>query len=101
MLKGYKPADLSPESLSLLQIHQAEFIPHGVDLDYDYWNHGLLTLQSALEPYLRNNSEEILHAILPEELLDGAPVGYALTGHLGEKLLTLPWFHCSVLNNKF
>jgi hypothetical protein len=27
--------------------------------------------------------DEILHAILPEELLDGSPTGFAMVGHLG------------------
>ena len=28
-------------------------------------------------------TDEILSAILPEELLDGAPSGFAVTGHIG------------------
>lgn len=30
--------------------------------------------------------DEILQAILPEELLDGSPTGFAITGHLGMRL---------------
>ena len=28
-------------------------------------------------------ADEILDAVLPEELLDGAPSGFAATGHIG------------------
>jgi hypothetical protein len=34
--------------------------------------------------------DEILHAILPEELTDGAPAGFAATGHIGEILSSSP-----------
>lgn len=31
----------------------------------------------------RNPLEEILHAIFPEELLEGSPTGFSTMGHLG------------------
>ena len=37
-----------------------------VELDYDYWT-----------------ADEILHAFLPEDLKEGSPSGFAMTGHLG------------------
>lgn len=33
-------------------------------------------------------ADEILGAILPEELLDGAPSGFSATGHIGTRFIT-------------
>ena len=33
-------------------------------------------------------SDEILQAILPEELCDGSPTGFAIIGHLGMRWLS-------------
>jgi tRNA (guanine37-N1)-methyltransferase len=38
---------------------------HNIELSYDYWT-----------------ADDILNAILPEELLDGSPSGFSATGHL-------------------
>ncbi|KIK70621.1 hypothetical protein GYMLUDRAFT_65841 [Collybiopsis luxurians FD-317 M1] len=58
-------AQLSPESLNLLQNKGNGFTDYTVVLDYDYWS-----------------ASELLQAILPESLREGAPVGFAATGHI-------------------
>ncbi|KAF9074908.1 Met-10+ like-protein-domain-containing protein [Rhodocollybia butyracea] len=58
-------AELSPESLKELETKGNGFTDYTVTLDYDYWT-----------------ANELLHAILPESLKEGAPVGFAATGHI-------------------
>jgi len=52
---------------------------YNIQLGYDYWS-----------------ADEILHAILPEELLDGSPTGFSAMGHLVHMNLNdeyLPYKH--------
>ncbi|KAH7886042.1 Met-10+ like-protein-domain-containing protein [Phlebopus sp. FC_14] len=58
-------AALSPEARSFIQEHSAEFAKHTVNLDYDYWT-----------------ADDILQSILPEELCEGSPSGFSITGHI-------------------
>ncbi|KAJ3829391.1 Met-10+ like-protein-domain-containing protein [Lentinula raphanica] len=60
-----KTAELSPESLQLMESKGTGFTHYNVVLDYDYWT-----------------ASELLQAILPEQLREGAPVGFAATGHI-------------------
>ncbi|GAV98782.1 trna methyltransferase trm5 [Lentinula edodes] len=60
-----KVAQLSQESLELLESKGNGFTEYNLVLDYDYWT-----------------ASELLQAILPEELREGAPVGFAATGHI-------------------
>lgn len=41
----------------------------------------LLKIQSPDSEYI---SDDILQKVLPEELQEGAPSGFAMTGHIGE-----------------
>ncbi|KAJ3855274.1 Met-10+ like-protein-domain-containing protein [Lentinula lateritia] len=58
-------AQLSQESLELLESKGNGFTEYNLVLDYDYWT-----------------ASELLQAILPEVLREGAPVGFAATGHI-------------------
>ncbi|TFK56856.1 hypothetical protein OE88DRAFT_1709346 [Heliocybe sulcata] len=72
-------ADLPHEARQFLHGQSADLITHSVDLDYDYWT-----------------ADEILHAVLPEELCDEAPSGFAITGHIAHINLNdeyLPYKH--------
>lgn len=56
---------LSAEVQSLLKAEGARLQPHTLRLDYDYWS-----------------TDEILRAILPEDLLDEVPSSFATVGHI-------------------
>ncbi|KAF9650538.1 hypothetical protein BDM02DRAFT_3154834 [Thelephora ganbajun] len=58
-------ADLCEPAQSFLKLHDVATTTHDIDLDYNFWN-----------------ADEILGAVLPEELLNGAPSGFAATGHI-------------------
>ncbi|KIM70296.1 hypothetical protein SCLCIDRAFT_101548 [Scleroderma citrinum Foug A] len=65
LLKISEEAALSPEARTLLIDHSAEIVDHTINLDYNYWT-----------------ADDILQAILPEQLLDGSPTGFSVTGHI-------------------
>ncbi|KAI0294928.1 Met-10+ like-protein-domain-containing protein [Russula brevipes] len=72
-------ADLSANARSYLISQEASLTKFNVELGYDYWT-----------------ADEILHAILPEELLDGSPTGFSTMGHLAHVNLNdeyLPYKH--------
>lgn len=56
---------LTPEFEDVLQQTNISFIPYKLQLNYDFWK-----------------AEEILSAILPEDLLDEIPVGFTMVGHV-------------------
>ncbi|KAF8921929.1 Met-10+ like-protein-domain-containing protein [Mucidula mucida] len=58
-------AELSPEASALLERDGEGFVDYTIELDYDFWH-----------------ASDILGAVLPEELVEGAPVGFAATGHI-------------------
>jgi len=64
---GYriKLVDLPPKAQSILNIEADNLITYNVNLDYDYWT-----------------ADEILNVFLPEELREGCPTGFAMTGHI-------------------
>ncbi|KAI0783315.1 guanine-N-1-methyltransferase [Abortiporus biennis] len=71
--------DFPPPTQQFLEKEKAEIVNYNIELDYDYWT-----------------AEAILHASLPEELLDGAPVGFAKVGHIAHLNLNdeyLPYKH--------
>ncbi|KAI0937027.1 hypothetical protein AcW1_001105 [Taiwanofungus camphoratus] len=57
--------DLPPEALIFLENQSAQLVTHKLDFDYDYYS-----------------ADDILHSILPEELVEGAPSGFAAVGHI-------------------
>ena len=62
---------------------------YDIKLDYGYWTAGTRIQLSCLVRIADNiTSDEILQAILPEELCDGSPTGFAITGHLGMRWLS-------------
>ncbi|TFY72402.1 hypothetical protein EVG20_g571 [Dentipellis fragilis] len=65
LLRVQHEADLSPEARTYLEHQNAVLTTYTLELDYDYWT-----------------ADEILQAILPENLLEGSPTGFAITGHL-------------------
>jgi len=73
------PANLSPEVLEFLKENSAEVITYPLTFDYDYWT-----------------ADEIITSILPEELVNGAPSGFATVGHIAHLNLNaeyLPYKH--------
>ncbi|THV07459.1 hypothetical protein K435DRAFT_741765 [Dendrothele bispora CBS 962.96] len=58
-------AEIPPEPLEFLKSKTNGFTDYVLNLDYDYWT-----------------ASEILQVILPEDLREGAPVGFATTGHV-------------------
>ena len=83
-----KPADIPVEAQEFLSKEAKGLVEYNFDLDYDYWTAGACVLQCISQLYLRVYLEECLHSFLPEELRDGAPTGFAMTGHIG------PLFPC-------
>lgn len=65
LFKVATEAALSSEARIFLTEHSAELVDHTIHLNYDYWT-----------------ADDILQAVLPEELLDGSPTGFSITGHI-------------------
>lgn len=79
LLRVSKEAELTPEALSFLKLQSNGLVMHTINLDYDYWT-----------------ADEILQTLLPEELRDGSPTGFAATGHIAHLNLNdeyLPYKH--------
>ncbi|PAV22075.1 tRNA (guanine-N(1)-)-methyltransferase [Pyrrhoderma noxium] len=57
--------ELPQEMLEFMEKKGVTLVDHTVKLSYDFWN-----------------TDDILYAILPEELVEGAPSGFAAMGHL-------------------
>lgn len=78
-----KLAALTPEARLFLQEQHIDLVQHKIDLDYNYWTAGAekwLTLD--FQPTLL--LDDIINSILPEDLCDGSPTGFSITGHIGE-----------------
>ena len=89
-----KQADLSEPAQKFLKFPDVNITTYDIDLDYDFWNAGEAArsfgnLQRWMLTVARG-TDEILGAVLPEELLDGAPSGFAATGHIGTRYM-LRW----------
>ncbi|KAG5647702.1 hypothetical protein DXG03_008425 [Asterophora parasitica] len=65
LLRVSDKVELSPDALKYLETETKGLVPHTVTLGYDYWS-----------------ADEIIRAVLPEHLRDGAPSGFAATGHI-------------------
>lgn len=79
LLNVSEHAALSQEVRDFLQEQSATLVVHNLELTYDYWT-----------------ADEILHSILPEELCQGSPSGFAVTGHIAHMNLNkeyLPYKH--------
>ncbi|KDQ63114.1 hypothetical protein JAAARDRAFT_53342 [Jaapia argillacea MUCL 33604] len=79
LLRVSDESDLPQEAREFLKAVASGYVTHNLELDYDYWT-----------------ADEILQAILPEDLLDGSPTGFACTGHLAHMNLNdeyLPFKH--------
>lgn len=79
-----KQADLTPEVRAYLKLQSAELTTYSLELDYDYWTAGKCVLWVVHTRLTFLHLDEILQAILPEELCDGSPTGFSITGHLGQ-----------------
>ncbi|KDR85743.1 hypothetical protein GALMADRAFT_234802 [Galerina marginata CBS 339.88] len=79
LLRMANEADIPQEAQGFLDKEAKGLVEYKVDLDYDYWT-----------------AEECLQVFLPEELREGAPVGFAMTGHIAHVNLNneyLPFKH--------
>ncbi|GBE77437.1 tRNA (guanine(37)-N1)-methyltransferase [Sparassis crispa] len=66
LFKFSDEADLTPEAAEFLQQHSAQLVKHTLHFHYDDWN-----------------ADEILNAVLPEDLSEGAPPSsFAVSGHI-------------------
>ncbi|KAJ7492347.1 Met-10+ like-protein-domain-containing protein [Mycena latifolia] len=65
LLKVSSEVDLPAQALDFLNTESNGLVPYTLQLDYDYWT-----------------ADEIIHSILPEELRQGSPAGFAMTGHI-------------------
>ncbi|EGO00870.1 hypothetical protein SERLA73DRAFT_121278 [Serpula lacrymans var. lacrymans S7.3] len=65
LLRVSEEAALTPDVSSFLKEVSNGLTTYTLTLDYDYWT-----------------ADEILQAVLPEELCDESPTGFAITGHL-------------------
>lgn len=64
-------------------------VEYKVDLDYDYWSAGYcLTWVEIMKDINVAQLDECLQVILPEELREGSPTGFAMTGHIGVCIFT-------------
>ncbi|KAF4612304.1 hypothetical protein D9613_004255 [Agrocybe pediades] len=81
LLRVSDKADIPQEAQQFLEKEAKAVVDYKIDLDYDYWTAVL---------------EDCLHVFLPEELREGAPVGFAMTGHIAHVNLNaeyLPYKH--------
>ncbi|KAM6498683.1 Met-10+ like domain containing protein [Amanita muscaria] len=79
LLNASNETDLSPETFQFLTHETNGLVSYTLELTYDYWT-----------------ADEILHAILPEDILEGSPSGFAMTGHLAHMNLNdeyIPYKH--------
>ncbi|KAF9567773.1 hypothetical protein CPC08DRAFT_626229 [Agrocybe pediades] len=79
LLRVSDKADIPQEAQQFLEKEAKAVVDYKIDLDYDYWT-----------------AEDCLHVFLPEELREGAPVGFAMTGHIAHVNLNaeyLPYKH--------
>jgi len=79
LFRVQQEADLSADARSYLSVQNTTLTMHNIQLSYDYWT-----------------ADDILNAILPEELLEGSPSGFSATGHLAHMNLNdeyLPYKH--------
>ena len=87
-------ADLNADVQSYLKSQNASLTTHNIELDYAYWNAGAarrawsLDGRNAFLSETMVHLDDILHAILPEELLDGSPTGFSTMGHLGRSYIS-------------
>lgn len=91
-----KPVDIPPEAGVFLRKEAKELVEYKVDLDYDYWTAGnCLTRAEIPEDAYDVRSDECLQVFLPEELREGSPTGFAMTGHIGACISSLLFFNSS------
>lgn len=77
-----KLAALTPEARLFLQEQHVDVVQHTIDLDYNYWTAGE---QKWLVFHSRPTLlDDIINSILPEDLCDGSPTGFSITGHIGK-----------------
>ncbi|KAF9454176.1 hypothetical protein P691DRAFT_656864 [Macrolepiota fuliginosa MF-IS2] len=65
LLRIANKADIPPEAQQYLEQETHGLVDHKIELDYDYWT-----------------ADDIMQKVLPEGLREGAPSGFAMTGHL-------------------
>ncbi|KAF9055845.1 Met-10+ like-protein-domain-containing protein [Panaeolus papilionaceus] len=79
LLRVSEKSDISPDAKAFLDRESKGLVNYEIDLDYDYWT-----------------ADECLQAFLPEELREGSPTGFAMTGHIAHVNLNeeyLPYKH--------
>lgn len=84
-----KQAELSDEARGFVSEETKGLEPYNLTLKYDFWTASELCSLWFDSEYRVANLQclgDIIQATLPEELRDGAPVGFAATGHVGESV---------------
>ncbi|RPD82186.1 hypothetical protein L226DRAFT_564791 [Lentinus tigrinus ALCF2SS1-7] len=79
LLRYSDQADLTEDAVQFLRSQSADLVPHELVFDYDYWS-----------------TDDVVHAILPKALEEGAPSGFAVVGHIAHMNLRpeyLPYKH--------
>lgn len=86
-------AQLSEALRQALEEGSASLVDQSVTLPYDYWTAGnyAVVLIDKLNAEC-SISDQILQAILPDELCDESPVSFAAVGHIGASRLRTPFF---------
>ena len=85
-----KSSDLPAEATQILEKYGATYVSHKIELDYDHWSAGIGDFIHDLNFLLKPvPTDDVLHAVLPEELRAEAPSGFAIIGHIGKWLVLL------------
>ena len=80
---SHKTADITKEAIDFLDKEAKGLVEYKVNLDYDYWTAGASAVPKIRLAIDNGSTEECLHEFLPAELREGAPTGFAMTGHIG------------------
>ncbi|KAJ7193331.1 Met-10+ like-protein-domain-containing protein [Mycena pura] len=79
LLNVSSEVDLPPQTLDFLKTESNGLVPYTLELDYDYWT-----------------AADLIQSIVPDELRERSPAGFALTGHIAHMNIKdeyLPYKH--------
>ena len=62
----------------------ATFTTHTLNFDYDYWTSGGCKNFAWIVCPTEPGVDDIFSSVLPEELVEGSPTGFAIVGHIGD-----------------
>lgn len=81
-----KIVELPEKARDFLASQAGPLQKHSIEFDYDYWTAGITYSRLQLLPRSDGPLDDILAAVLPEELVEGAPSGFATVGHMGKHI---------------